>query len=97
MSNVSAELFLDRLTELWQLNERQRRSLAGLGEKAIPALQDIQQTLQNLFPHNPQLAELWPTTVNKAFANRSPLQVIEEEGLDGIEQVRRFLCLHHEA
>lgn len=95
MSHIAPELFLNRLAELWQLNEHQRRSLAELGQEAIPALQDIQQTLENLFPHNPQLAELWPTTVNKAFANRSPLQVFEEEGLEGVEQVRRFLCLHH--
>lgn len=95
MSHITPDLFLSRLAELWQLNDRQRRSLTGLGKEAVPALQDIHQTLQNLFPHNPQLAELWPTTVNKAFANRSPLQVIEDEGLEGVEQVRRFLCLHH--
>ncbi len=95
MHNISPELFLTRLAELWQLNEWQHRSLAGLGEEAIPALQDILQTLETLFAHTPQLAELWPTTPNKAFANRTPLQVIEEEGMSGLEQVRRFLCLHH--
>ncbi len=95
MTYLSPDLLVDRLAELWQLNERQRRVLKGLDENAIPALQDIQQTLQNLFPHNPQLAELWPTTANKAFDNRSPLQVIEEEGLEGVEAIRRFLCLHH--
>ena len=95
MTRLSPDRYLARLAELWRLNERQRSSLLGLGEGAIPALQDIQQTLENLFPHNPQLAELWPTTANKAFDNRSPLQVIEEEGLVGVEQVRRFLCLHH--
>jgi len=95
MNKVSFELFVNRLAELWQLNERQQHCLAGLGEEAIPALQDIQQTLEILFAHTPQLAELWPTTDNKAFANRSPLQVIEEEGMSGLEQVRRFLCLHH--
>lgn len=95
MNNVSSELFLRRLAELWQLNERQQRVLVELGARAIPALQDIQQTLETLFAHTPQLAELWPTTANKAFANRSPLQVIEQEGMSGLEQVRRFLCLHH--
>jgi len=95
MSNVSAELFLKRLAELWQLNEEQHRVLVELGSKAIPALQDIQQTLDTLFAQTPLLAELWPTTANKAFTNRSPMQVIEEEGMEGLEQVRRFLCLHH--
>jgi hypothetical protein len=95
MGHLSSELFLKRLSELWQLNERQHATLAGLGEQAIPALQDIVQTLEQMFAHTPQLAELWPTTANKAFANRSPIQVIEEEGLSGLEQVRRFLCLHH--
>lgn len=95
MPRISHDLYLERLAELWQLSARQRRVLKGLDEKAIPSLQDIQQTLQNLFPHNPQLAELWPTTNNKAFDNRSPMQVIEEEGLAGVEKVRRFLCLHH--
>ena len=95
MHKVSPDLFLNRRAELWQLNERQQRSLAGLGAQAVPALQDILQTLETLFAHTPHLAELWPTTPNKAFANRSPLQVIEEEGMSGLEQVRRFLCLHH--
>lgn len=95
MTRISADLFLERLAEQWQLNARQCRTLKQLDHHAIPALQDIQQTLQNLFPHNPQLAELWPTTANKAFDNRSPLQVIEEEGLEGVETIRRFLCLHH--
>ncbi len=96
MSRISPDLFLNRLAEQWQLNERQRLILKGLDERAIPALQDIQQTLQSLFPHNPHLAELWPTTANKAFDNRSPLQVMEQEGLEGVEAVRRFLCLHHD-
>jgi len=95
MSNVAPDLYMKRLSELWQLNERQQRVLLALGGKAIPALQDIQQTLETLFAQTPQLAELWPTTANKAFANRSPLQVIEDEGMEGLEQVRRFLCLHH--
>lgn len=95
MNNLSPELFLRRLAELWQLNDHQQKVLLKLGSNAVPALQDIQQTLETLFAHTPQLAELWPTTANKAFANRSPLQVMEEEGLEGLEQVRRFLCLHH--
>lgn len=95
MPHISHDLYLQRLAELWQLSARQRRILVALDEKAVPALQDIQQTLQNLFPHNPQLAELWPTTANKAFDNRSPMQIIEEHGLAGVEEIRRFLCLHH--
>lgn len=95
MTKLHSELLLDRLAELWQLDGQQRAVLAALGEEAIPALQDIQQTLERLFPHNPQLAELWPTTANRALDNRSPLQVFAEEGIAGVEQVRRFLCLHH--
>jgi len=95
MDKVTSTLYVSRLAELWQLNERQQRVLIQLGVKAIPPLQDIQQTLEILFAQTPLLAELWPTTANKAFANRSPLQVIEEEGMAGLEQVRRFLCLHH--
>lgn len=95
MSSVSPELILRRLAELWQLSEQQQKVLANLGGEAVPALLDIQQTLETLFAHTPQLAELWPTTANKAFANRSPLQVIEEEGMPGLELIRRFLCLHH--
>lgn len=95
MPSISHDLYLERLAELWQLSDRQRRILKELDKSAIPALQDIQQTLQNLFPHNPQLAELWPTTANKAFDNHSPFQVIEENGLAGVEEIRRFLCLHH--
>lgn len=95
MSEHTEKLMLAHLAELWRLNERERDCLLSLGSDALPALLDIQQTLQQLFPHNPQLAELWPTTANKALANRSPLQVFEEEGIEGVESVRRFLCLHH--
>ena len=95
MPEQPAQLLLSHLAELWRLNEKVRHCLETLGSEALPGLLDIQQTLQRLFPHNPQLAELWPTTANKAFANRSPLQVFEEEGLKGVETVRRFLCLHH--
>jgi len=95
MSEHPDQLLLSHLAELWRLNEKEHHCLVSLGSDALPALLDIQQTLQRLFPHNPQLAELWPTTANKAFANRSPLQVFEEEGIEGVKTVRRFLCLHH--
>ena len=92
---MTEQQLLAHLAELWRLNDSERHNLESLDKEAIPALLDIQQTLESLFPHNPQLAELWPTTGNKALGNRSPMQVIEEEGLEGVEQIRRFICLHH--
>lgn len=51
----------------------------------------IHKALRILFPKNKSLAYAWPTSKNKAFTNRTPVEVIEEEGFEGLLKVRYYL------
>ena len=54
-------------------------------------LLEIQHSLRNAFPMNAAMAKYWISTENTRFANRTPLAVMLEEGLPGIERIRRHL------
>jgi hypothetical protein len=47
--------------------------------------------LRLLFPQNPDLAYRWVTTRNRAFDNRTPVEVIKEQGFAGLLIVRGYL------
>lgn len=51
----------------------------------------IHKNLRLLFPHNRDLAYRWMTTRNKAFENRTPVEVINEWGFAGLLMVRAYL------
>lgn len=51
----------------------------------------IHKNLRLLFPHNRELAYRWMTTRNKAFENRTPVEVIKEWGFAGLLMVRGYL------
>jgi hypothetical protein len=51
----------------------------------------IHKNLRLLFPQNPDLAYGWMTTRNRAFDNRTPTEVIREEGFAGLLMVRGYL------
>lgn len=55
-------------------------------ERAQCLLQ-IAQALQSLFPHNPLLADLWVTTPSPQFANRTPAELMLEQGLPGMQSL----------
>lgn len=93
MSGISYRWFLKHLAERWQLTDAQYRYLAGLGEEAIPALQQIDTTLNQLFANSPFLADLWMTSPNKAFDNETPIALIMRRGMTGLREVVHFLCL----
>ena len=44
-----------------------------------------------LFPQNRDLAYRWMTTRNKAFDNRTPVEVVKEWGFAGLLMVRGYL------
>lgn len=93
MNNVNYQLTVSRLAERWQLSEHQRRCLLALTPAAVPVLFKIDTTLQQLFAGSPLLADLWMTSRNKAFDNESPMDLIEKEGMGGLNKVVQFLCL----
>jgi hypothetical protein len=51
----------------------------------------INSALHTTFPHSQAMARLWITTPNRSFSNHSPLQVMLEQGMEGIRQIRRHL------
>ena len=51
----------------------------------------IHKSLRLLFPQNPDLAYRWVTTRNRAFDNRTPVEVIKEQGFAGLLIVRGYL------
>lgn len=51
----------------------------------------IHKNLRLLFPHNQALAYRWMTTRNRAFDNRTPTEVVKEDGFAGLLRVRAYL------
>ena len=51
----------------------------------------IHKDLRLLFPQNLDLAYRWMTTRNRAFGNRTPAEVIKDQGFAGLLIVRGYL------
>jgi len=51
----------------------------------------IHKNLRLLFPHNRELAYAWMKTRNRAFDNRTPIEVIREFGFAGLLMVLAYL------
>lgn len=51
----------------------------------------IHKNLRLLFPRNRELAYRWMSTPNRAFDQRSPVQLIREWGFAGLLTVRTYL------
>jgi hypothetical protein len=59
--------------------------------KRIECFIEIEQALFTTFPHNQRMGSLWLNTPNHRFNNLSPLNVMLEQGMDGIYKVRGHL------
>ncbi|MCG2582814.1 antitoxin Xre/MbcA/ParS toxin-binding domain-containing protein [Massilia sp. TS11] len=51
----------------------------------------IHKNLRLLFPHNRELAYRWMSTRNRAFDQRTPVEVVSEWGFAGLLMVRAYL------
>jgi hypothetical protein len=51
----------------------------------------IHKNLRLLFPHDRDLAYAWMTTPNRAFAGKTPVELIAEWGFAGLLQARAYL------
>jgi len=51
----------------------------------------IYDALRTTYPHNPPMGLLWLRQRHQRFQGRSPLQLIVEDGLEGLLQVRIHL------
>ncbi len=57
----------------------------------IGHLLEIHKCLRTLFPQNRELAYRWMRVRNKAFENRTPVEVIKHWGFAGLLRVRCYL------
>lgn len=96
---------LDNATQLNLLGlSETSRALLGKyrqGKSALPNNRDIRdrvgwllachKALRLLYPRNEELRYSWVTRRNEAFGQRTPLEVMREQGLLGIARVARYL------
>ncbi|MCI0506305.1 MAG: MbcA/ParS/Xre antitoxin family protein [Gammaproteobacteria bacterium] len=54
-------------------------------------LLSIQNAVDSLFPHNAAAANYWMTTPSHYFANHTPLEIMLNEGLEGMLRVLNYL------
>lgn len=65
--------------------------LTGEGLERAGDLLAIHALLRTLFPDNIELAYSWVQTPNKAFAGTTPVALVEESGIAGLQSVRAYL------
>ena len=51
----------------------------------------ITDALRTSYPHNPQMGKIWIRQRSKKLQNQIPLQIIVENGLQGIIDIRKHL------
>ncbi|HPT55452.1 MAG TPA: MbcA/ParS/Xre antitoxin family protein [Casimicrobium sp.] len=95
------------LFEHWHLSAADRAALLGLGPQqragVAPLRHDrdtrdrvghllaIHASLRQLFPQNRELAYRWMSTQNKAFENRTPVEIVQTWGFAGLLRIRTYL------
>jgi len=57
----------------------------------IRHLEGIMQALSTSYPTNPRMSLFWMTKTSKRFKNRTPVQVLVEDDLDGLISIRKHL------
>lgn len=71
-----------------------RGDLVGVGQEVwdrVDHLLAIHSLLRMLFPQNRDVAYRWMSTRNRALGHRTPVAVVREEGLEGLQAVRAYL------
>ena len=51
----------------------------------------ITEALRTSYPHNPQMIKVWMRQPSKKLNNKVPVQIIIENGLNGVIEVRKHL------
>lgn len=51
----------------------------------------ITDALRTSYPHNPQMGKMWIRQRSKKLQNKIPLQIIVENGLEGVVEIRKHL------
>ena len=57
----------------------------------VACLLAIQNAVSSLFPHNAKAADYWITTSLDFFVGHTPLEIMLNEGIDGMRRVLNYL------
>jgi hypothetical protein len=60
-------------------------------EERLEHIIGITDALRTSYPHNPQMGKIWIRQRSKKLNNQIPLQIIVENGLEGIIEIRKHL------
>ncbi|MDH5370834.1 MAG: hypothetical protein OEW99_12465 [Gammaproteobacteria bacterium] len=60
-------------------------------EERLEHIIGITDALRTSYPHNPQMGKVWIRQRSKKLNNQIPLQIIVENGLEGIIEIRKHL------
>lgn len=63
----------------------------NLIQDRIEHLLGIADALRTMNPHNSQIGSIWMNKIHRRFENRTPLNTMLEDGLQGILYVRRHV------
>ncbi len=60
-------------------------------EERVGHIMGITDALRTSYPHNPNMGKMWIRQKSKKLNNQIPLQIIVENGLAGIIEIRKHL------
>lgn len=60
-------------------------------EERVDHIIGITDALRTSYPHNPNMGKVWIRQPSKKLNNQIPLQMIIENGLEGIVEIRKHL------
>lgn len=60
-------------------------------EERLGHIIGITDALRTSYPHNPHMGKMWIRQRSKKLNNQIPLQIIVENGLEGIVEIRKHL------
>lgn len=60
-------------------------------EERLTHILGITDALRTSYPHNPNMGKMWMRQRSKKLNNQIPLQIIIENGLEGIVEIRKHL------
>lgn len=60
-------------------------------EERLEHVIGITDALRTSYPHNPQMGKIWIRQRSKKLKNQVPLEIIIENGLQGIIEIRKHL------
>jgi uncharacterized protein (DUF2384 family) len=53
--------------------------------RRLSCIINISQALNSAFPHNPDMANYWATSPSRFLGDRTPLDIMVSEGLEGMQ------------